>query len=283
MRIIYLLILLFPAFAFTQKSEAEKAMYRLPKYNKTLKNVLKEPEVADYVYIENYSDSVFPNTEILRLKNVAHIFVKGKSLRTKKDEPEKAPQKIRIDTTALKQLPQLKYIEFSYFDFSTFPVELFAMKNLKGLAVNSCMLKNIPAEILLLKNLVVLNLRVNEISSLPASISQMDSLRVLDLSNNAFTKIPEILTSLKRIEKINLANAVMMDPGLISQDWPYTGSVNKFNFYERVETLKTVLGLETLKTFYLQVDSREEKKRIIEKLNNTGLSDKIDFKVRPEN
>lgn len=283
MRIIFLLCLLFPLIAFAQKSEAEKALYRLPKYNKTLKNVLKAPEAADYVYIENYSDSIFPNAEILQLKNVVHIFVKGKSLRTQKNEPEKSPQKIRIDTTALKQLTQLKYLEFSNFDFSTFPRELFAMQNIKGLAINSCMLKNIPAQIPALKNLVVLNLRLNEISSLPATLAQMDSLRVLDLTNNAFTKIPEILTSLKHIEKINLANAVMMDPGIISQDWPYNGSVNEFNFYERVEALKTVLSLPTLKTLYLQVDSREEKKRIIEKLNNTGLSDKIDFTVRPEN
>src|ERR1017187_4240892 len=180
-------------YSFSQNNHSEKEMYQFPKHP-TLQKALKKkhPEKVKYIHIEEYDDSIFPNNDILKFKNVEHIIVYGKQrLRKTKCDTLQKLTNIRIDKNKLSQLTNLKYLQFAYIYFGGFPVELCFLKQLKGLSISFCFIDSIPKEITNLKSLEVLELRLNNIKFLPKEIATLNNLLILDLTNNSITKLPE--------------------------------------------------------------------------------------------
>jgi Leucine-rich repeat (LRR) protein len=206
-KIISILLLVFVVTnCFSQKSDAEKALWKF-NYSKTLKRALKNPSKAKEVYILNYTDSVFPNDDILRLINIEHIVVFAKYvLKKKKNDSLNSPVTITIDTIKLKQLSKLKYLTFSNFDFRSFPIQLCYLKNLQALNLSFCLIDSVPREIENLKSLKALALRLNNLKQVPKSIIHLDSLSVVDLANNSFSYFPNELIEMKSLKKVLLSN-----------------------------------------------------------------------------
>ena len=191
-----ILILFISVNSFAQRS-VTRELY--PAKYKTLKQALRNQSYARKVEVYNYSDSVFPNKELLKLKNVENICLRAsmppikrlmdnrsikrlKDIRPNMGDSTYAFSKIRIDTIALKQLTHLKYLTIVGFDFDRCLKDIFVVKNLAGLAINFCSISFIPKEIAQLNNLEILDLRLNDINSLPQEINQLDNLKVFDFS-----------------------------------------------------------------------------------------------------
>lgn len=249
---------------------------------KTLKQALRNPLRAKNVNIDHYSDSIFPNAELSKLKNVENLCLRSLIHYSKKYAKENPDSdslfpfpKIRIDTTALKQLSHLKYLTVAGFDFSYFVNNIGALKGLVGLAINIGTIDSLPKEIGQFKNLVVLDLRLNNINSLPKEILQLNSLKYLNLANNSFTTIPVELLSIKNLEEVNLTNAEMQSERGAEFSWPFVIHLNKIDYSKEIELLTSFIKLQNVKHIFISHQTTEEKNRIKSKVTDKNLLSKI--------
>ncbi|MBI4946758.1 MAG: leucine-rich repeat domain-containing protein [Bacteroidetes bacterium] len=289
-KLICIIIMLFIAFqSIGQVRKTVKKLYHPRPDPKTIKRALKQPLKA--INISGfYSDSVFPNAQLLKLKNVENIKLTGYWPRYKdirkarnvkvfvKDSIVIFP-KIRIDTVALRQLDHLKYLRFDGFDFDDFPKGLCVLKKLKALSISLCSIDTIPSEIENMTNLEVLDLRCNNIKSLPEEIIKLDSLKILDLTNNLFTKIPSVLLSMHKLEEINLANIEFGHEDTIAINWPFVLHVNKINYFQETETFINLLHLKELKAVLIYLQNREDKEKLKSIIRDKKLLRKIGWQL----
>jgi|GEM_PF-5411356 len=87
----------------------------------------------------------------------------------------------------------------------TWPVEIFALKNLRILRIRHGGLKSIPADIGKLKHLDELDLSHNAITKLPASIGNLGRLSVLNVSHNRLTSLPAALSRCLTLRELDLS------------------------------------------------------------------------------
>lgn len=165
-----------------------------------------DPATVTRIALPNYSDTVFPCKDLLRFRNLQSVWVSGVPVFLKKND-DRLPIRLEIDTGALRQLPALRYIEFEFFDFSTFPSTFFGMRDLHGLSMTGCLIDSLPTAIAEMKELKYLGLRLNHLASLPTSLAKLDSLRFLDLNNNHFLRLPDVLVEMPSLQKLFLGNA----------------------------------------------------------------------------
>jgi len=250
--VLIICLLLQISYCFGQKnSKEQKELY--DEEATSLTRALKHPDKTKRVSVLMYSDSIFPNDDILKLRNVEHIILSGRNeLRQKKTDTPIAPIKLRIDTNKLKQLQKLKYLSFIYFDFRKFPVELCSVRQLVGLTMCICLIDSLPEEIGNLTNLKVLMIRINNVKELPKGIVKLDSLEVIDLCNNRFRKIPKELSEIKNLRKIYLTNAEGRADSVMYWKWPYP-LYNNTSSYDNSEilTVKKILDNKQLEKIYL--------------------------------
>jgi hypothetical protein len=83
--------------------------------------------------------------------------------------------------------------EFSVCVLDSIPIELFRLRNLKVLNIDSHNIRKIPNEITSLTKLEVLSLNNNKLSKLPFSFSCMVTLKYLLISNNNLEIFPEVI------------------------------------------------------------------------------------------
>lgn len=274
--------ILIPLVSAAQNSDAKNEMYRF-KSGKPLEKALKDPLHAIYVTENNYTDSVFPNAEILQLKNVEHLVVMGRFCRQKKGDSLMAPLKIRIDTVALKSLTKLKYLELSYFDFHEFPVAICSLTQLKGLSIAISFIDSIPDEIARMKSLQLVEFRLNELHSLPPVFATMDSLVEIDLANNRFTKIPEVTLQMKNLNTLILSNIETDQEFIGDWRWPHRMYINRINYYKETESLGKLLKSSSLRHIYIQVNTTDEQNRILDTMLAGDDSKKIYWRIAQMN
>ncbi|XP_006884667.1 PREDICTED: leucine-rich repeat-containing protein 63 [Elephantulus edwardii] len=99
---------------------------------------------------------------------------------------------------------QLIYLNLSFNDISTFPTEVFCLKNLKILKLRNNPIKEIPSEIQRLKYLKVLIMAFNLITVLPLGLFNLLYLEELDVSYNDISSIPNEIQKLRSLEKLNV-------------------------------------------------------------------------------
>jgi Leucine-rich repeat (LRR) protein len=87
-----------------------------------------------------------------------------------------------------------------------FPMEVFALINLKKLDLSQNNIQTIPPEIASLDSLESLVLSGNKIKSLPDELSKLNGLSELDLKNNPLSEIPKVIFKLKNLKTLNLSN-----------------------------------------------------------------------------
>ena len=253
--ILYLLMQTINGYCQTKRS-AEKELNS--NVSTSLEKALKHPEKATEVCIEMYTDSVFPNDNILRLTNVEHIVIAGRSsLRRKEADSLGKPTAFRVDVMKLKKLSKLKYLNFTYCDFRKFPVELCYLDQLEGLEMSVCLVDSLPEEFGNLKSLKALMMRIDNLKQLPASMANLDSLVSIDLCNNSFKQLPAVLSGIKNLKKINLKNAEgENETDTLFWGWPYPLHVNTIDYMAEVKLLKRILEQPRLSAMGMQVNDR---------------------------
>lgn len=261
---------------FSQRKITETITYNLNQPTKT-NRTNKNSEKVNSLNIFNYSDTIFPNEDILRYKNIKHIVVYARPMRLKKTDALSSPVKVKFDTLGLNQLKNLESLNLCQFDFSTFPKEIFVLQNLRKLDIGICFIKEIPPEIKKLSKLNELRLRLNEIKTLPDEIQELNSLKILDLANNSLMKIPENILLNKNIEKINLANSESYKPYNIGWYFPLEINLNKISFSNEFELLKEILKSNNIKDLRIFVKDCDEQKDIKSKISDKKLIKKIQW------
>lgn len=220
-------------------------MHRLYKSKNSIEDALVKEDIK-YISINYYKDSVFPNDQICKLKNIEGIAIHGGHPSKRKNIIE--PHKLIIDTNRLKQLPNLKYLYISFLDLSQVPVELCYFKQLKGLAMEVSFIDSLPNEISKLENLEILTLRINYLSFLPKSLPKLKNLKVLNLTNNRFRAIPAELCLMENLAKIDLGNTEgLSEQKQIDSSWPYPFMVNYIDILAQKKEFTRIITSTNLK------------------------------------
>lgn len=198
--------------------------------------------------LRNYTDSIFPNENILKFKNLESIYVFG-------SEKINSPfTKLQIDTNNLKKLTELNHLSFAYIDFKEFPKELLIFNNLKALELGLTNINKLPNDLNKLEKLEFLCLRLNNLETLPNSIVLMNNLKVLDLGNNLFEKLPEILIQPNNLKYINFANP----EGSLNTEKIVVPN-NKINYLEEQNTLEKIINQKYLKRIAIELTNCDTK------------------------
>ncbi|XP_055964980.1 leucine-rich repeat-containing protein 63 [Sorex fumeus] len=111
---------------------------------------------------------------------------------------------------------QLVYINLSFNDLTSFPTEVFCVKNLQVLHLRNNPIKEIPSAIQQLKFLRILNMAFNLLTSLPAGLFNLRRLKKLDIAYNNVTTLPHDIQKLRSLEKFNIdGNELVTFPSAI--------------------------------------------------------------------
>ncbi|MBV6484071.1 MAG: leucine-rich repeat domain-containing protein [Flavobacteriales bacterium] len=217
-----------------------------------LKQALRaNPEKVKALTLRNYTDSVFPNENILKFRNLESIYIFG-------SEKMNSPFiKLQIDTNSLKKLTELNHLSFAYIDFKEFPKELLIFNNLKVLELGLTNINELPSDLNKLEKLELLSLRLNNLKSLPNSIVLINNLKVLDLGNNLFEKLPEILIQPNNLKYISFANP----EGSFNTEKIVVPN-NKINYLEEQNTLEKIVNQKYLERVAIEVTNCDTKNHL---------------------
>ncbi|MCB9361153.1 MAG: hypothetical protein H6587_05115 [Flavobacteriales bacterium] len=226
------------------------------------------------IHIKQYKDSVFPNAEILRYKNLEYLVVSGFSYLGRKSELK--PFEITIDTLGFKQLKSLKYLKIVSLNLKGISNHFSELTNLEHLELDLCNLSEVPKGLSNLRKLKEISFRLNNISEVGNEIIDLDSLEYLDLANNSFTIFPKEIALLKSINVINLSNAETTNEVPISKYSPFGVNINEIDYFNQVNELIEVLQNKSLSKIAIFVktdlDKEDVKIRIGDKIQRNKLA-----------
>jgi len=267
---------------FSQYIELEKMLYPAKSEKNTLEKALKSKNYDNVkkIVINYYADSIFPNEDILKFRNLESICIIG-LFKHNKEYPEiNKPIRLKIDIDNIKKIKNLKTLSISSFDLRNFPDELFELKNLKALSIGCSYLNEIPNKISNLNELEYLELRLNNIKNIPIELSKMENLIYLDLANNLFTEIPKELLNIKSLKNINLSNTEIAKKDLLmlSFDKKEKASINNINYLKNTELLIKILESNQLESIIISKQNNNIKKELENQINNKSFFKKIIFK-----
>jgi|GEM_PF-6873113 len=270
-----ILLLVCSAFFNAQDTKTDKAMRRINK-RASLEKALKDPEGTTRLYIKHYKDSVFPNGEILQFKNLVSLSIQGFSVWNFKTDTTIFPM-LRIDSTKMRQLPNLRYLSICGFDFSNFPEELFILEQLKGMTLSVCKIKTLPPSISKLTELSYLELRINELVAFPEELTKLETLETLNLCNNKFTIIPPQIAGLKSLNHLDLSNVESDKFIPATPKVPVDININCIDYLANYETLRAILSSEKMRRLSGHIPKNIDHMPLFEKLNNDQILNKAAF------
>ncbi len=256
-----------------QVADVEKILFK----NNNRKNLKwadkQNPDEVKILYIKDYDDEIFPNEEILKYKNIEHIYVAARPLLIHVNDSMREPLKIVIDTVRLASLSNLSYLRMEQFDFRSFPTELTIVRSLIGLALNNCLIERLPTEINRFTQLEGLFLRQNRLSSIPR-LSMLKRLKVLDLCNNSIEIVPD-LSENKALEEVYLANLNGLRESPYTWTWPVKLNVNMVDYQQQITALVNLLKLPRILKLHLYSSKPSDKRDIKSAIGDKTLIKKI--------
>ncbi|MEO8590818.1 MAG: hypothetical protein ABI432_15690 [Flavobacteriales bacterium] len=281
MRALFVLgILLCCAFCSeAQDRHAEKALRKAMKGKPIERVKARNWERQRSVVCLDYTDTVFPNEALLRLKNIESVHMRGLTYERKRKVFAVPPIRLRIDTVKLKQLTCLKYVSLSGFDLRIPPEGLSVITDLEGLDLTLCHLESMPKDIGRMRKLRALVLRLNYLSDLPQEMAELDSLRSIDMVNNHFRHLPTALAGCASLERIYLSNDEIGDRkdgyeqewAKISFDWPFPLCANHIDWRASAPELKALLDLPRLEFIRLHARLCKDQKIAREELGSSKI------------
>jgi len=114
-----------------------------------------------------------------------------------------------VNSKALSNLKNLKYLDLSLSLNGVVPEEIGQLEKLESLYLWSNRLTNLPESLFNLKNLQTLDLSNNELTSQSSNINNLNNLQNLDLENCGLKEIPEFVFKIKNLQNLNLNNNVL--------------------------------------------------------------------------
>lgn len=265
---------------FTQEIGIDKEYSAKHKKAKSIEKALKSKNYEEIkeIRIDYYTDSIFPNDDILKFKNVEMLIVMG-PMQTKKGFPNiTKPIKLKVDGKKLALLKNLKYLDLALFDLKVFPKEIFTLTQLKELTLYCNFINQIPPEIGNLKNLEMLVIMFQNIHSLPKEIASLEKLELLELNNNLFTELPLELKDLKSIKKIVIDNNHGAKSYFPFFNQALVAQTNRIKHNTQIERLKQILEIKTLEKLHITGNDKYIKLAIEKKIDSPTLFQKIVFK-----
>tara|TARA_B100001109_G_C18861951_1_gene474488 strand:- start:3829 stop:4671 length:843 start_codon:yes stop_codon:yes gene_type:complete len=235
------------------------------------------PSEVKHLIINQYSDTILPNSTIVEFKNLETLIVSGHSAKqNSKDSITLPPLKLNLDH--LDKLQNLRILKLSSFDFSTFPTEIFKLKRLRFLELAMSSIDEIPKEIKKLDSLEFLSFRLNNLSQIPNELSKIETLKAIDLANNRFKSFPKVLPEIDSLKYIGLANLeVQKDLPNGVWNWPFPLYINKIDYINSLPTLKELSNKDEI-LIYIEVRSQDEKNDLLSKFSLEARK-KIKFKI----
>lgn len=258
----YILFIILPILVLNSCSVSHK-LYSNKKNcnNELLRKVHKNKQLWTF-----YTDSVFPNQEIL-----SYIYLKKLTLRG-------TNKQIKIDTSKLEKFKFLEELIFDNVNLKKFPVELSSINTLKELTIYNCNLQQISDSIKYFKNLEYLDLRFNKIDSIPQSIKDIPNLKYLFIGNNNLNSLPQILLKCDSLVIVGLYNYI---PLYFHYKPSFPHNFNKIDYINEFSSLETLLKKESIKRIIITLNEDNDRQFIEEKLNKK-LFKKLKF-VFPSN
>lgn len=117
--------------------------------------------------------------------------------------------------TLTKEIFELKNLQTLFLDsneISELPKEIHELKNLRVLNLSDMPISELPKEIYELTNLIALGLAYTSISELPKKISELTNLQNLYLFNTEISELPEEIRELKNLQKLSLLDTQINIP-----------------------------------------------------------------------
>ena len=266
-----LTLLLTTSISYGQKLAIEKAWKRNSVHIDKAKKM--KPEDVKGLMIYQYNDSLFPNQEILKYKNLKYLLISD--MRRTKDKVKFGSHKPRINRSGLDKLTHLKYLKISNIDVSEIALNICELKNLELLNLDLTNLDSIPKEICNLTKLKKLSLRLNNISFLPKKIGTIDSLLVLDLANNSFKEIPNEIKEFKNINTINLGNPETSVELKSNKHNPFGAHINSIDYIKEYKLIEEIISIKNVKHFYTPFISCNDNENLKRLIRNDNLEKKL--------
>ena len=265
-----------------QRTEAEKELRKIWSSRFLDPPARKDPLTITRLALTEYTDSVFPNQEILRYKNLVSVRLTGRSVRIRRKDIAQRPVRLSIDTLALKELPSLRYLSLTQFDLSEFPDGIFQMKKLEGLELLACQVESLPDRISELHALKALHLPVNYLSDLPMSMVSMNSLKSLDLVNNHFLQTPKVISHLHSLRILDIGNREgNREFEILGQNWPFPMCMNHLDWESDTTVVMTLLRSPALQKLVLPRNECAEKARFKSVAGDRIIRRKVAWSDRP--
>ena len=105
---------------------------------------------------------------------------------------------------AVFEFEDLTYLILDYNPGIVIPPQIALLKNLEGITLDKCRLREFPEALLRLPHLKSLSLTDNQLSALPPDISAMHGLQRSYLSKNRLTSLPPEIGALHNLEDLIL-------------------------------------------------------------------------------
>jgi Leucine-rich repeat (LRR) protein len=189
-----------------KNSFKEEITHRLSSGEPNIIMFLIEEGYLDYLETQEL-DIIVSNFEKLKKGTLKTFFMIFKDLRASgcKKAAQLFETKVKSCLTS-KNRNEIKTLNLSHSDLSTFPESIGNLTSLKNLYLYKNKIKILPESIGHLTSLKGLYLYNNKITALPESIGHLTSLKGLYLSSNNLTSLPESIGNLTSLKELSLYN-----------------------------------------------------------------------------
>jgi hypothetical protein len=264
----------------------ERRMKLRPKAN-TFNNIgdYSSKELA----IAAYTDSIFPNAEILKYKNLEYIYIRFE--RNNKDfidDSTAHTNAIKIEALLLSSLKNLACIEIEGTVITSSLDELFNLKQLKGIALNSCGIRDVQLEKISSSTCEYLDLSSNFISSTNfINSSNFPNLKHLFMGFNDVSNFKS--HGLNYIEEISLSNSAIgpfqifddpnwpLDTLLDYSSWPKSES-NKFELMNVQLALDSLISNNNVKSVSISYSAESDFANYTKVIMKKSLSERLRYR-----
>jgi len=166
------------------------------------------------------------------------------------------------------RINKIRHLKIDGWNLKMVPEEVFELKRLESLSLESNQITNVPKIISELHSLKYLNLENNKIGNLPSSILNLPSLTYLNLDFNLLNHIPDSIIRLPSIEVLGLShNHISSIPESIEEMKSLKTLAVNNNTITKLP--RTISNLSSLKFLYLR---RNKIESIPKSLKNVKFS-----------
>lgn len=247
---ILVLIALLSSSLASGQNNASRLMRSQPSGNLPLEEFSSEHAKIGFI---DYPDDVFPNDAILAHPNIEYVYLRGGVIGGENNATLKS---LRIDTSKLSRLTNLKYIEIVGYQLDSTAREIIYSQNLKGVTLVNCGIDDGVLDHSRVSQLSHLDLAFNQISDITHfESSTFPKLGYLNLARNQISHLSG-LGELNQLTTLDLSNRYNMHDNWVlfnGEVVPLSGSYNRYNLSLHAQDIAKLASSEHLEVVQLEV------------------------------